>query len=225
MPASYKRGAGGGLSIFQLFAVPARTGRWAVRRRRRTVGSASPCYPSECGLEGGDALHFAICGSVQEGVTYVAAAGSGTENFKSSAPAAHDEILTVTAMTDTDGDPGAMAGIPPAGRTSATIQGSSSATSRPSAATTRSTPPPRACVTVRPTQEIPTLSVPGRASPLVAGTAALYKARHPDATPARVIELIRTQAREEPARYGFDGDPRSPLRSRYYGYLVYAGDF
>ena len=59
----------------------------------------------------------------------------------------------------------------------------------------------------------------------MAGTAALYKARHPDATPARVIELIRTQAREEPARYGFDGDPRSPLRSRYYGYLVYAGDF
>ena len=63
------------------------------------------------------------------------------------------------------------------------------------------------------------------ASPLVAGTAALYKARHSDATPARVIERIRAQAKEEPASYGFVGDPRSPLGKRYYGYLVHAGDF
>ena len=63
------------------------------------------------------------------------------------------------------------------------------------------------------------------ASPLVAGTAALYKARHSDATPARVIERIRAQAKEEPASHGFGGDPRSPLGNRYYGYLAYAGDF
>ena len=63
------------------------------------------------------------------------------------------------------------------------------------------------------------------ASPLVAGTAALYKARHPDATPARVIERIHTQAKVEPASHGFDGDSHSRVRNRYCGYLAYAGDF
>ena len=43
--------------------------------------------------------------------------------------------------------------------------------------------------------------------------------------PARVIERIRAQAKEEPASHGFGGDPRSPLGNPYYGYLAYAGDF
>ena len=182
----------------------------------------------ECGREGGDALHLAICKSVKKGVTYVAAAGNGSENLKNTIPAAYDEILTVTAMTDTDGDPGGDGRRPAceayerddtrASFSNFTTLGSDDALHTVAApgVCNRSTYPRNSYVTGTGTSI---------ASPLVAGTAALYKTRHPDATPAGVIERIRKQAREEPASYGFDGDPRSPLRNRYYGYLAYAGDF
>ena len=42
---------------------------------------------------------------MEEGVTYVAAAGNETKNFKSTSPAAYDKVLTATAMTDTDEGP------------------------------------------------------------------------------------------------------------------------
>jgi len=182
----------------------------------------------ECGREGGDALHLAICRSVEKGVTYVAAAGNGSENLKNTTPAAYDEILTVTAMTDTDGDPGGDGPRPACGAyerddtraffSNFTTVGSDDAPHTVAApgVCNRSTYPGNSYASSTGTSI---------ASPLVAGTVALYKARHPGATPARVIKQIRVQAREEPASYGFDGDPRSPLRSRYYGYLAYAGDF
>ena len=56
-----------------------------------------------CGAANKDAEHKAICGSVAAGVTYVAAAGNNAGNLKNYVPAAYPEVLTVTAMTDTDG--------------------------------------------------------------------------------------------------------------------------
>ena len=181
----------------------------------------------ECGLKRGDALHFAICRSVKKGVTYVAAAGNGSENLKHTIPAAYDEILTVTAMTDTDGDPGGD-GPRPACRLREhddTVAFFSNFATAGSADATHTVAAPGVCNrSTYPRNSYRFSTGTSIASPLVAGTAALYKSRHPGATPAGVIERIRVQAREEPARYGFDGDPRSPLRSRYYGYLAYAGD-
>jgi subtilisin family serine protease len=62
-------------------------------------------------------------------------------------------------------------------------------------------------------------------SPLVAGTAALYKQQNPSATPEEVMVALLTEASEQPPSYGFNGDPHAPIRGRYYGYLVHAGDF
>jgi hypothetical protein len=53
-----------------------------------------------------DQMHRAICASVAAGVTYVAAAGNLCEDAKYRAPAAFDEVITVSAMVDTDGMPG-----------------------------------------------------------------------------------------------------------------------
>jgi hypothetical protein len=39
------------------------------------------------------------------------------------------------------------------------------------------------------------------------------------------MEALLTEASEQPPSYGFNGDPHRPIRGRYYGYLVYAGDF
>jgi subtilisin family serine protease len=182
----------------------------------------------ECGRKGGDALHFAICNSVEEGVTYVAAAGNGSENLKITTPAAYDEILTVTAMTDTDGEPGGDGPRPacePHERDDTRAYFSNFTTLGSDDASHTVAAPGVCNRSTHPGNSYARSTGTSIASPLVVGTAALYKARHPNATPARVIKRVRAQAKEEPASYGFVGDPRSPLGKRYYGYLVHAGDF
>ena len=51
-------------------------------------------------------LHQAICESVAAGVTYVVAAGNDGADAGADAPAAYDEVITVSAIVDTDGLPG-----------------------------------------------------------------------------------------------------------------------
>ena len=65
-----------------------------------------------CGNLLGDALNRAICRSTDAGVTYVAAAGNSGQDFSISVPAAYPEVLTVTAMSDSDGAGGALGGAP-----------------------------------------------------------------------------------------------------------------
>jgi subtilisin len=62
-----------------------------------------------CGMQNKDALHLAICRSVDAGVTYVAAAGNAGADLGNYVPAAYDEVLAATAMTDLDGKPGGLA--------------------------------------------------------------------------------------------------------------------
>ncbi len=59
-----------------------------------------------CGNSNADAEHLAICNSVNAGVTYVVAAGNDGVNFASSTPASYNEVLTVTAIADYNGQPG-----------------------------------------------------------------------------------------------------------------------
>jgi subtilisin len=61
-----------------------------------------------CGEDNGDAFHAAICNSADAGITYAAAAGNAARDFRTSVPAAYDEVLTVTALSDFDGQPGAL---------------------------------------------------------------------------------------------------------------------
>ncbi|TFV52987.1 S8 family serine peptidase [Blastococcus sp. TF02A_35] len=60
----------------------------------------------DCGRTSQDALHAAICQATAAGVTFVAAAGNDAVDLGTSIPAAYDEVLAVTAMTDLDGRPG-----------------------------------------------------------------------------------------------------------------------
>jgi subtilisin len=59
-----------------------------------------------CGNTNGDAEHKAICASVAAGVAYAVSAGNSAVDFARTIPAAYREVLTVTAITDTDGQPG-----------------------------------------------------------------------------------------------------------------------
>lgn len=63
-----------------------------------------------CGSRNGDLLHGAICRLVDSGVTVVAAAGNDAGPAASRVPAAYDEVITVSALADTDGRPGGLGG-------------------------------------------------------------------------------------------------------------------
>src|SRR5207247_2377571 len=74
-----------------------------------SLGSSAP--PNDnCGRSVGDAMHIAICNSVAAGVTYVVAAGNSGADEQNFSPASYPEVITVTAVGDSDGLPGGIGG-------------------------------------------------------------------------------------------------------------------
>jgi len=63
-----------------------------------------------CGAANADLLHAAICRLVESGVTVVAAAANDSGPASERVPAAYDEVITVSALADTDGKPGGLGG-------------------------------------------------------------------------------------------------------------------
>ncbi len=64
---------------------------------------------NNCGNSNSDPLHKAICKSRDAGVTYVVAAGNSSVNSSTSVPAAYDDsVITVSALADSDGQPGGL---------------------------------------------------------------------------------------------------------------------
>jgi subtilisin family serine protease len=63
-----------------------------------------------CGATNDDILHAAICRLVSSGVTVAAAAANDHGSAAARVPAAYNEVITVSALADTDGKPGALGG-------------------------------------------------------------------------------------------------------------------
>ena len=63
-----------------------------------------------CGATNSDILHPAICRLVASGVTVVAAAANDSGTPPRRVPAAYNEVITVSALADTDGKPGGLGG-------------------------------------------------------------------------------------------------------------------
>src|SRR6476661_1647437 len=63
-----------------------------------------------CGTLNDDFLHAAICRLVKSGVTVVAAAANDSGNASLRVPGSYDEVITVSALADTDGKPGGLGG-------------------------------------------------------------------------------------------------------------------
>ena len=63
-----------------------------------------------CGAWNKDILHAAICRLVASGVTVIAAAGNDSSSAAARVPAAYNEVITVSALADTDGKPGGLGG-------------------------------------------------------------------------------------------------------------------
>lgn len=171
----------------------------------------------ECGPAPRHPIHAVICAGAAAGLTYVVSAGNGAEDAERSIPAAYEQVLTVSALADYDGRPG--------GRGSRGDLGWESG--RDDHLATYSNFGPDVDLAAPGNAILSTIAENGVRSPFVAGSStgrwraygtssgtsfaaahvtgavALYRARHPAASPAEVREALLAGARPGP----IPGDP------------------
>jgi subtilisin family serine protease len=144
----------------------------------------------DCGVSEKDVLHLAICRVVKGGITVVAAAGNDKMSSAKWVPAAYNEVITVSALADTDGKPGALGGhlcyswgSYDSDDTYANFSNYGSDVDLIA---------PGKCVwSTKPGSTYGYSSGTSMATPHVTGAAALYKASRPKATPAEVKEALQ----------------------------------
>jgi subtilisin family serine protease len=134
------------------------------------TGTAGQCEPG---------LHFAICESVKAGVTYVVAAGNENDDARNHVPAAYDEVITVSALADSDGVFNAGAGW---GATCRVDQEDTLADFSNDGPAVDLIAPGVCIASTWKGGGYNTISGTSMASPHVAGLAALWVAAHPAAT-------------------------------------------
>jgi subtilisin family serine protease len=156
-----------------------------------------------CGATNADPMHAAICRAVTDGVTFVVAAGNSTADVSQTRPAGYDEVLTVTALGDSDGQPCAAGAATAYSADDAFATFSNFATSAADQAHTVAAPGVGIYSTYK-GGGYATLNGTSMASPHVAGAAALYLAAHPGATPSAVRSALRAAA--EPNDVNFNGE-------------------
>jgi len=213
--------------------VTANTAALNIKVANMSLGGAG-ANDNNCGNTNSDALHRAICRSTNAGLTYAVAAMNNATNFASTVPAVYPEVLTVTAMVDSDGAPGGTGGGPscyPSAPDDAYANFSNYAVA--STEINHTIAAPGGCIysTAR-GGGYTTMSGTSQATPHVSGAVALCLGNGsgpgPCAglPPAQIIQKVRGDAQTHATdANGFLGDPRHVLSGKYFGYLLSAGGY
>jgi subtilisin len=143
-----------------------------------------------CGNSTNDVLHKAICRLVASGVTVVAAAGNDSGNAAKRVPAAYDQVITVSALADTDGKPGGLGGNR-CWSWGGYDQDDTFADYSNYGHDVDLIAPGKCIWSTMPAGKYAYMSGTSMATPAVTGAVALYKATRPWATPAEVREALR----------------------------------
>jgi hypothetical protein len=138
-----------------------------------------------CGLTNRDLMHQAVCRLVASGVTVVAAAGNNSFNAARLIPASYDEVITVSALADTDGLPGGLGGNA-CYSWSSWDRDDTFADFSNYGSDVDLIAPGKCIWSTRPGNTYGYSSGTSMATPHVTGAVALYKASRPLATPAEV---------------------------------------
>jgi subtilisin family serine protease len=146
------------------------------------------------------AVHRGICRSVAAGVTYVVSGGNASSNARRFAPAAFPEVITVSAMTDTDGVAG---GLGPASTCGWNVDDDRFAPFSNWGPVIDISAPGVCVLSTFRDSGYETFSGTSMSSPLVAGAAALYVATNPGSAPADVRLALLGLAEAGP----IEGDP------------------
>lgn len=152
-----------------------------------------------CGLTNHDPVHWATCHVVNRGgVTVVVSAGNESADAAHTVPAAYPEVITVSSLADSDGQPGGLGGPTCEGDPDDTLSFFSNFGAVVDLAA------PGDCVgSTYPGGELAIGSGTSFSAPHVAGATALYLATHPKSTPAQVRAALIAH-REQTA---LAGDP------------------
>ena len=209
--------------------VTANAARLGIRVASLSLGMPGVSDTS-CGRTNADPLHRAICRSVATGITYVVAAGNDGTDLARSIPAAYPEVLTVSAIADTDGAPGAKGPVASCGgpRDRDDTAASFSNYARRASDAGHLIAAPGVCIrSTWPHGRYSTISGTSMATPHVSAAVALcISSGRCRGAPADVARQVRADAAAHATgTNGFAGDQRHAMSGRIYGDLVWAGAY
>lgn len=184
-----------------------------------------------------DAMHRAICSATAAGVTFVVAAGNDGWDFDYAqapdVPAAYPQVLTVTAMGDSDGLGGGTGAAPSCKSGEADDRYAAFSNFPATAAGAQhAIAGPGVCVlSAAPGGGYATMSGTSMATPHVAGLMALCFGESGQSgpcaglAPAEAIQKLRAEAEgysRGTLSHGFTGDPLRPVNGYSFGFLAHA---